>query len=91
MNKDQLPQLIDFLQQAIACCRSNSSFAHIPGVARKRLREAGDNVDFFLQRQEYARAFAEARMATAINAAVVRFIKSSADAASTLVDELDEI
>jgi hypothetical protein len=89
MNEEQLPQLIDFLQQAIACCRSSASFAHIPAVARARLQDASNNVEFFLQRHEYSRAFAEARQATAVNAAVVRYIQSSADAAALLIEELE--
>jgi hypothetical protein len=91
MHDNQLPQLIDFLQQAIACCRSSASFAHIPPIARVRLRESSDNVEFFLNRREYTRAFAEARQATAVNAAVVRFIQSSADATALLIEELGSV
>lgn len=81
---------MDFLQQAIACCRSNAAYAHVPKFARVRLSEAGDNIEFFLQHREYTRAFQEAALATGINAAIVRFIQASADAAATLRDELGD-
>lgn len=89
MDQKNLPQLIDFLQQAIACCRSNASFAHVPAFARTRLKEAADNVEFFLRRHEYHRAFEEARLATGVNSAVVRFIQASAEATTALHEELE--
>ena len=90
MENPPRPQLLDFIQQAIACCRTNASFSHVPEFARERLREAGDNIEFFLQHREFTRAFQEAALATGINTAVVRFIQASAEATSTLRQELGD-
>ncbi len=79
-----LPQLLDFLQQAITCCRTNSKFVHVPEFARSRLGEAADNIEFFMDRNEFNRAMQEASLAIAINSAVARFIQDSAQAVDTL-------
>ena len=84
------PELIDFLHQAISCCRSNASYEHVPDFARQRLREASDNVAFFLQQNEHARAFHEARTATTINSAVARYIQTCAAALGELRDGIGE-
>jgi hypothetical protein len=84
------PQLLDFLQQTVACCRSNASFDHVPKFARVRLSEAVSNIEFFLERREYARAMQEAVMGVRTNTAVVRYIKTAAEALTSLHEELDD-
>lgn len=90
MDNLPLPQLIDFLQQAISCCRTNAAIMQVPAYARARLTDAANNVEFFLGHCEYQRAFQEARLATGVNKAVVRYIQASAAASTALREELDE-
>lgn len=85
-----LPQLLDFLQQAISCCRTNSKFVHIPEFARARLAEAADNVQFFMDRNEFSRAMQEASLAIGVNSAVARYIQESAQAVDTLRTRIGE-
>lgn len=88
MDDIPLPQLLDFLQQAISCCRTNAGFPHVPEFARQRLSEAADNIEFFMHQREFARAMREASLAISINSAVARYIQDAAMAVDVLRDKI---
>lgn len=88
MDDIPLPQLLDFLQQAISCCRTNASYPHVPEFARQRLSEAADNIEFFMHQRELSRAMQEASLAIGINTAVARYIQDAAMAVDALRDKI---
>lgn len=88
MDDIPLPQLLDFLEQAISCCRTNATCQHVPEFARSRLTEAADNIEFFVQQRELARAMREASLAISVNSAVARYIQDAALAVDTLRDRI---
>lgn len=90
MDEIPLPQLMDFLHEAISCCRTNASFSHVPEFARVRLSEAADHTEFFMERREFRRALREAVLATRLNTAVARYIQASATAVDTLREHMRE-
>jgi hypothetical protein len=83
-----LPQLLQFLHQVTTSCRTYADRQDVPAFARERLREAGEQVDFFLQRAAYRRSFNEARRATAIHGAVARYLQANVDAVTALQIDL---
>jgi hypothetical protein len=85
------PQLLEFLHQAIACCRANAVCAHVPPFARVQLTEARRNIEFFVEHREFQRATQEAARATQINSSVVKFIQAFAEATATLQEELGDL
>ena len=88
MDDIPLPQLLDFLQQAISCCRTNANYPHVPEFARMRLTEAADNIEFFMHQRELGRATREASLAITINSAVARYIQDAAIAVDTLREKI---
>lgn len=88
MDHVPLPLLLEYLQRTLACCRSNAAFPHVPRLARDRLDAASDNIEFFLDRREYGRAFREATEAARINRVVIRFLHASGEATEQLAREL---
>lgn len=83
-----LPQLLEFLHQVTTGCRSFASRDDVPAFARDRLRDAAEQVEFFQNRGAYRRAFHESRRATALHAAVARFLQSGFDAVTALQIDL---
>lgn len=86
-----LPQLLEFLHQVTTSCRTFAERTDVPTFARERLLDAAEQVEFFRDRGAYRRAFHESRRATAIHAAVARFLQSNVDAVTSLQIDLGSL
>jgi len=80
-------QLVRFFDDVVAGCRAQAACDDVPEFARSRLRDAADQVEFFLDCRSLRRAFYEAKRATALHGAVERFLRDSTDATAALRNE----